>query len=210
MYLVSPSTPMLRDLIKAGRFGAITTPATAYRIDDMPVWAADNACGPSPDFTRFGVNYPGDAKWLRWLERQTPHADRCLFAVIPDVVCNAGATLDRFERLAPAVAEMGYPVALAAQNGLEYLEVPWDDLNVLFLGGDTAWKMGTAAGTLTREAIDRGKRVHAGRVNGGRRFAHFRGLGCATADGKCVNVAPDTNVGRPDLWEARVDQGVMF
>jgi hypothetical protein len=210
LYLVSPSTPMLRHMIKAGTFGAITTPATRYRVDGLPIWAADNACGPSPDFTQFGAHYPGDEKWMRWLEAMSGHRTRCLFAVIPDVVCDAGATLDRFGRLAPIARAMGYPVALAAQNGQEYLPVPWDDLDVLFLGGDTSWKLGLAAAQLTREAIERGKQVHMGRVNGGPRFAYAAGIGCSTADGKCVNVAPDKNATRPARWKARPVQGVLI
>ena len=207
LYLVSPSTPMLRDMIRAGVFGAITTPATSYRIDGLPVWAADNACGPSEQGN--GVNYPGDSKWAAWLDRMSPHASRCLFAVIPDVVGDAAATLERFGRLSGVAEALGYPVALAAQNGLEHMTVPWDQFGVLFLGGDTQWKLGLAAAALAREAIARGKRVHAGRVNGGGRFAYMCALGCSTADGKCINVAPDTNVARHARWQAAPVQGVL-
>lgn len=208
LYLVSPSTPYLRQYIKAGVFGAITTPATSYRVDGLPIWAADNACGPSEQGN--GVNYPGDAKWAEWLDRMSPHAPRCLFAVIPDVVGQAGPTLDRFDRLSGVARDLGYPVALAAQNGLEHLTVPWDDLDCLFIGGDTAWKLGMAAARLAREARDRGKHVHMGRVNGGGRFAYAASIGCQTADGLCINKAPDKNVSRHDQWQARPVQGVLY
>lgn len=203
LFLVGPTTPMLRDRIRAGEFGAIITAATGNRIDDMPVWAADNGC--------FGKTYPGDAAWLRWLERNAEHASRCLFAVVPDVPYDARATLRQYGRYVDTVRNLGYRPALAAQNGLEYLPVPWDDLDVLFLGGDTPWKLGLAAAQLTRDALERGKPVHAGRVNGGKRWAYFRALGCASADGGCVNRAPDKNVGRPAKWAARhpLIQGVL-
>lgn len=210
LYLVSPSTQMLRDKIKAGRFGAITTPATRYRVAGLPAWAADNACGPNPYFTAFAVSYPGDDKWLTWLERLTTWRARCLFAVIPDTVCNADATLSQFDRLSGPVADMGYPVALAAQNGMTVDDVPWDRISCLFLGGDDAWKMGPPAVTLIRAALARGKKVHAGRVNGGDRFAYFRALGVHTADGGCINKAPDENVGRIDHWESILPQEVLF
>jgi hypothetical protein len=208
LYLVSPSTQMLRARIKAGQFGAITTPATGYRVNGLPLWAADNACGPGPNGNAAG--YPGDAEFVAWLGRLAPHAARCLFAVAPDVVCDAGATLALFDRFGPVIRAMGFPAALAAQNGLEDMTVPWDALDVLFLGGDTAWKLGLAAAQLTREAIARGKRVHMGRVNGGGRYAYAAGIGCSTADGGCINRAPDKNVARHDQWARMPVQGVLI
>lgn len=195
---------MLRERIKAGEFGAITTPASNYDITDMPVWAADNGC--------FGKGYPGDAKYLAWLARPSLQAARarCLFATAPDVVCDAAATLDRFGQFAPTMRGMGYRVALVAQNGLEHLPVPWGQFQVLFIGGDDRWKLGPAAAQLAGQAIERGIRVHMGRVNGGGRWAYARAIGCSTADGKCVNIAPDKNVGRPAQWQKRPVQGVIF
>jgi hypothetical protein len=208
IYLLSPSTQMLRDRIKAGEFGAIITPATGYRPDGLPVWAADNACGPGPNGN--ACSYRGDEWWAAWLARLAPHAGRCLFAAIPDVVGDAQATLDRFGQLAHVARGLGYPVALVGQNGLENLPVPWRDFEVLFIGGDDAWKLGIEAAGLIREAVRRGKRVHMGRVNGGPRWEYADALGCDTADGKCVNVAPDKNVGRPARWAARPVRGVLL
>jgi len=208
LYLVSPSNPRLRDMIKNGTFGAITTPATSYRLDGLPTWAADNACGPSEHGN--GINYPGDHKWAHWLERMSPHASRCLFAVIPDVVGNADSTLHRFDQLSHIARDLGYPIALAAQNGIEYMPIPWDDFDVLFLGGDDQFKLGLPAADITRQAIARGKRVHAGRVNGGARFAYMRALGCHTADGKCINIAPDKNIPRHTRWQAHPVQEILL
>jgi hypothetical protein len=208
LYLVSPSNDMLRQMIRAGTFGAIITPATGYRVDGLPVWAADNACGPGPNGNAAG--YPGDTKWQAWLQRMAPHADRCLFAAVPDVVGDAAATLDRFAQFAPAVKALGYPVALVAQDGLENLTIPWSEFQVLFIGGTTAWKMGFAVPPLIDQALARGLKVHVGRVNGGPRFAYFKALGAHTADGKCLNIAPDTNIGRHAKWQALPVQGVLL
>lgn len=208
LYLVGPSTAMLRDLIRAGDLGAIITPAHRLSVGGLPVWAADNACGPGRD-GRPAASYPGDEKWAAWLERRAPDRARCLFAVVPDVVGDAAATLDRFGELAPVVRELGYPVALAAQNGLEHMSVPWARLDCLFLGGDTGWKMGLGAAELAREALARGKHLHAGRVNGGARWAYMDALGCHTADGGCINRAPDKNIGRLAKWQARTVQEVL-
>src|ERR1035441_4283607 len=95
--------------MREGLIGAISTPAQGNLIDGIPMWAADNGC--------FGKGYPGDDAFLGWLGAMLPHAGRCWFAVAPDVVGDAKATLARSEPFLPAIRDIGYPVALAAQNG---------------------------------------------------------------------------------------------
>jgi hypothetical protein len=140
-------------------------------------WAADNGC--------FGSGYPGDAGWLRWLERLAEHAGRCLFATAPDVVGHAAATLARSAPHLPTIRGLGYPAALVAQDGLEELGVPWATFDVLFIGGSTAWKLGPGAAGLVGEARQRGKPVHMGRVNTRQRwrYADYLGLWANTRAG---------------------------
>ena len=67
--------------------------------------------------------------------RLQPFAKLCEFAVAPDVVGDAKATLARSKPFLPVVRAMGFPAALAAQNGLTPAMVTWDEIDVLFLGG---------------------------------------------------------------------------
>ncbi len=55
-----------------------------------------------------------------------------------------------------------------------------DKLNALFLGGTDAFKLGEAAHALVVQALELGKHVHMGRVNGGRRL-QLRGIVGASA-----------------------------
>lgn len=71
----------------------------------------------------------------------------------------------------------GLPVAFAAQNGLEDMDVPWCSFDVLFLGGDDAWKLGPAARELVAEAKQRHKKVHMGRVNSLKRLWYAEKIG---------------------------------
>ena len=64
------------------------------------------------------------ARFFPFLERLRPYRDQCLFVVIPDVVYDARATLERFRTWAPVVQSMGFPVAFAAQDGQEELHWP--------------------------------------------------------------------------------------
>jgi hypothetical protein len=150
-------------------------------------WAADNDC--------FGGFHEG--RYLEMLEAIT-YRPGCLFVVAPDVVADAGATLDLFDQWEPTLRTVWatvnendvepeqlahQPIAFVAQDGLEQLAVPWDDLQALFIGGSTEWKLGPHAAALIREAKTRHKWVHVGRVNTLRRIEWFKALGVDSIDG---------------------------
>ncbi|WP_412538730.1 hypothetical protein R8Z50_23100 [Longispora sp. K20-0274] len=172
----------------AGRLGMICTPAGGGSPRPGVAWCADNAV--------FVDGYPGDAKYLAWLRRLGQRSDRQLpaFATAPDVVCQAAATLARSEPMLDPIRAAGYPVALVAQDGLEDLDIPWDAIDALFLGGSTEWKLGPAATHLAAEARGRGLWVHMGRVNSHRRLAHAASIGCHSADGTYLRFGPDRNL----------------
>jgi hypothetical protein len=203
VYFATPSTPAVRAAMREGLIGAISTPAQGNLIDGIPMWAADNGC--------FGKGYPGDIEYLAWLASMQPAAPRCWFAVAPDVVGDAAGTLKRSAPFLPVIRALGYPVALAGQNGLEDLTVPWDGFDVLFLGGDTAWKLGPPARKLSAEARGRGKGVHMGRVNSQRRLEYAAHIGCTSADGTYLAFGPDVNLANLRSWLRKInDQGVLF
>lgn len=193
LYFANPTGADVQALMAAGELGCIVTPAQGNRIPTGAPWCADNGC--------FGKGYPGDAKWLRWLERrvQTPG---CLFAVAPDVVGDAAATLARSAPFLPRIRELGVPAALVAQDGLEHLTIPWADFDVLFIGGSTEWKLGAAARRIVAEAKARGKWVHMGRVNTGKRYRYAAAIGCDSVDGTTLAQYPGTLVDVLD-WTAR-------
>lgn len=178
--------------MQAQTIGYIDTPAQGNKRPDGVTWCADNGC--------FGKGYPGDEKWLAWLEKNAYAAADCLFATAPDVVGDAVATLERSAPFLPKIRELGYPAALVAQDGLEDLEIPWDEFDVLFIGGSTEWKLGAAAREIVREAKAQGKRVHMGRVNSMRRYRYAEAIGCDTVDGTFLVFGPDKNLDRLCAW----------
>lgn len=135
-------------------------------------WAADNGCFQ-------GLN----AKRYRRMLRTIRGLPGCLFVAVPDVVADASRTLELWEEWADEVSNAGQPLALVAQDGLTVGGAPWDEFAALFIGGSTEWKVGPDAERLVREAKRLGKHVHMGRVNGKRRFAYARSIGCDSVDG---------------------------
>ncbi|QFY09575.1 hypothetical protein GBF35_25600 [Nonomuraea phyllanthi] len=123
----------------------------------------------------FSGKYPDDRKYLRWLERFVPHADRCLFVTAPDVVGNAFATVARSRHMLKEIRAMGLPAALVAQDYMEFCPLwDWEDFDCLFIGGSTAWKLSPAAENLGRVANSIGLWTHVGRVNSLLRYRTLR------------------------------------
>jgi len=202
LFFANPCGPAVRDAMRDGRLGYIDTPAQGNRRPEGVEWCADNGC--------FGKGYPGDEKWLAWLEKNAHAAADCLFATAPDVVGDAAATLARSAPFLPLIRAMGYPAALVAQDGLEDLDIPWDEFDVLFIGGSTEWKLGPATRDLIKQAKDRGKWVHMGRVNSQRRYRYAHEMGCDSVDGTYLTFGPDINLPKLLTWSRIEDQQPLF
>lgn len=113
--------------MSAGLLDFIDTPAQGnVPIPGVPR-ALDNGC--------FGKGYPGDPAWFAWLLRQVAAGGEFAFAVAPDVVGQAGPSLERSLPWLPQIRDLGLPAALVAQNGLTEQGTPWAEFDVLFIGG---------------------------------------------------------------------------
>lgn len=191
MYYANPcSEPLVEEAMRQGRIGFIATPKQGNQLIPGVATMFDNGC--------FTNGYPGDAAWLEWLANYGIE-EWYRFAVAPDVVGDAEATLERALPLLRKIRGLGLRAAFVAQNGIENTVIPWDEFDVLFLGGSleclscqvvwpsdkkpgrnqacwlcgwrmTEWKEGVLAAQLTGQAKRRGKKVHMGRVNSERRF----------------------------------------
>lgn len=193
-YLSGTKNPAMRSDLEQGRLGLLNTPKSAYRLEGVKVWAMDNGA--------FTGKYPGDDEYMALLDRLTDHQSRCLFVAAPDVVGDSEATLRMFPEMAGRIRAAGWPVALVAQDGMAAAQLPWADFDWLFIGGGTEWKLGPDAERLIQAAKARGKRVHVGRVNSGRRFRKFARLGCDSADGTYIAFGPSVNLPRVHRWIA--------
>lgn len=192
-YLATPSTPRIREAMRAGLLDTMTGPYQGNRLPEGVPWGGDNAM--------FGENGPradwiGRDKWIRWLARQAARYNPalCRFAVAPDVPFSAAGTLKASLPEFARIRELGLPAAFAAQDGCDGLGIPWDEFDVLFLAGSTAWKVGEVARRLTAEAHERGKWVHMGRVNTKERLTRARTFGCDSVDGTYLKWGPDVNL----------------
>lgn len=207
MYLSGVVGPKVRPYVVAQQIGVMNSQAIGYVVDG--VYACDNG--------RFGNGWKGADHWWTWLQRATRRDDpgRCLFAVAPDIPYDSRGTLRESTPWLSRIRGIGVPAAFACQNGSEHPGmIPWDDLDVVFLAGDTKWKLGPEAADISLEAAERGKTVHMARVNSHRRLDHAHNIGARTCDGTFLAFAPDVNIPRMLGWLDRLNRrqplGVQF
>lgn len=196
------SSPKVHEAMRAGLIDFIDTPAQGNLRPPGIAWCADNGC--------FSDGYPGDVAWFAWLTANATDAGTCVFAVAPDVVADAAATLARSLPWLPKIRALGYPAAFVAQNGLTSETCPWGEFDVLFIGGDDAFKLGRDARQLIREAKARGKWVHMGRVNSEKRMRYAQAVGCDSVDGTYLTFGPDVNLPKVLGWLRGTDAAPLF
>lgn len=152
--------------------GQLLTPLTGYKLRNPKArWAGDNG-----GFRK--VDGPG---LLRLLDRNAEHRETCVFVAVPDVIGSARRTLEVFEFWKARLA--GWPLALVCQDGQEDLSIPWDEIDAVFIGGSTKWKLSEHPAHIIRAANALDKWAHVGRVNDPARWAHFEEAGANSGDG---------------------------
>jgi hypothetical protein len=217
-YLTGSTSSGVEAIAFARGIGLMIQPRSAChtKVSLYPMWAADNGA-----FTRAAGGF--SARAFRAMLHQPhlrEHAQSCLFVVAPDklavlaggvVIGDAAGTLAQFPAWAAEIRAVGFPVALVAQNGLEDLldAVPWELVDVLFIGGDDEWKLSDAARVCATEARAHGKGVHMGRVNSYGRLAVAASMLADSADGTFLRFAPTENIGRMLEWFDKLDAGVQ-
>ena len=159
--------PRYRDYL-----GFLNTPKAALSFDTLaryglPV-AVDNSA-----FTEFNPR-----KYRSLLTRIEMDIE---WITVPDIVADAGGTLQLFESWYPVLEK--FPVAFVGQDGCEDLPVHWDAIACFFVGGSTEWKLSGAARDMIAEAQKHGKLTHMGRVNSDKRMRYAFGLGVDSVDG---------------------------
>lgn len=178
--------------LPSSHIGYMLQPGMGNRpaVSSVP-FALDNGCftaGESFSFARF---YAYAASWRGELP---------LFVVAPDVVGDASRTYARWSQYYSELRSLGFPLAYVLQNGQECFSPPWDDLDAVFIGGDTGWKQSIFAAVLVAEARMRGKWVHMGRVNSRRRYRLAAQMGCHSCDGTLLAFGPQKNLPRVVSW----------
>lgn len=193
IYLVGNRVAGTESLLDEKRIGLMNTPKNGYRIEPGWIWAADNGC--------FGKGYPGDEAWVAWLKGfSVDQRKGCIFVTAPDVVGDSKKSLSRSLPFLSVIRDLGYPVALVTQDGMKPDDVPWTQIDWLFIGGTDRHKLGDEAKQLIAAAKYHDKKIHVGRVNSQKRFLAFAALGADTVDGTFLGFGPKVNLPKLLSW----------
>ena len=152
----------------------LRTPLTSYALAGVP-YGLDNGCfsGRLPD------------RWAGLLveaKRNPP-----IWASAPDVVGSARRTLELWPRFARQM--IGIPRALVLQDGIGDFDIPWAELECVFIGGSDAFKVSSEARQAAITARMLGKWVHVGRVNTASRMRYWLDL-ADSVDGSGISRDP--------------------
>jgi hypothetical protein len=83
----------------------------------------------------------------------------------------------------PKIRAQGCPAAICAQEGMTLDNIPWDEFDCLFIGGNNEFKEGELVRAACKEAKRRGKWTHMGRVNTERRMILAQCFNVDSVDG---------------------------
>lgn len=161
--------------LKGHVLGQLITPLTGFSDYGFPQYAIDNGAYSKWDERRF----------LGILDRQKPERSRCLFVSVPDVVGSARRTREVFDHWRDRLA--GWPLAYVAQDGSGDIDVPWEWIRAVFIGGTDKFKTSPEAVAVIKAAQLLGKWVHVGRVNTSGRFDDCLKLGVDSVDGSGIS-----------------------
>jgi hypothetical protein len=184
MILVSKA-PVSLERHRAPNLGCLTTPRNGHAPESLRgwTWAMDNDA-----FSGFD-----EPAYRRMLDRYHD-IPGCLWVTLPDVVGDPDATLNLANEWMREVAGMGYPIALVAQDGMTADDIPWFDIDCLFIGGTDGPHGKRSMGPLMAEANRQGKWVHVGRINTRPGLRWAKSHGADSVDGSSFARWTDTHL----------------
>lgn len=201
LFLSGVLIPALRTAMRPD-IGFMSTRACGSKPPSGMLVAYDNGC--------FAGTW-NDKTWAAWVRVQP----RGMFAVVPDVLRDARGTRQRFDQYASVIAGI-HPIAYVAQDGIGAYPPPWDDFDVLFVGGSDEFKLSEEAWELCADAKQRGKWVHVGRVNSFRRARACHVSSVDSIDGTFLRLGQSriypTNPNWPKLcrWLDALNKQMVF
>jgi len=183
-----------KELISKPEFGFMYTPRMGNRFIPGCRWMADTGLYTSGYFSL--------KKYLSWLDGRD--RARCYGCTAPDRLADPQETLRLSLPVLPQIRKLGYLAAFVLQDKATPDQIPWDEFDVLFIGGTTRWKLSLKVQQICREAIQKQKRIHMGRVNSCCRFLYAFRLGCTSVDGTHIRFKPKEHIRQIEQWNHRL------
>lgn len=158
-----------------GSVGVLISPSYFNRvpIDKWMPFALDNDA-----FTAWRDNKAWSLEaWREMIKQVRMRKLSPMWAAVPDVVGNRGATINKWHLYAPEIIEIGWRPAFCVQDGMTLKDVP-SEAATIFVGGTDKWKFPNL-----KMWTENFRHVHCARVNSPEMFESCERLGCESVDG---------------------------
>jgi hypothetical protein len=188
MILLVSGATKTAEKYKCDYLGQLLTPRTGNSIkrivNNEMIWACDNAC-----FSNFD-----SAAYVKMISKAQGQP-RLKFVTIPDSVGDAAETNKLFKIWFPIFERyFNVPLAYVLQNGILINDIPWDNIEALFIGGTTEFKLGPEVAKIVEVAKSKDKWIHMGRVNTIKRIDYAESIGCDSIDGSSFSMYAETYI----------------
>lgn len=117
-----------------------------------------------------------ETAWITMLDNVKMSGLIPKWILVPDVVANRAATMEKWEKYSPIAERYKWPLAIAVQDGMTSADLP--ENCVVFVGGTTSWKWQSLP-----HWVATGRRIHVGRVNEVDKLLICERLGVESVDG---------------------------
>lgn len=133
-----------------------------------------------------------EKKYRNMLSRLEFFKQKILFVTAPDVVGNHIDTLKLFNSWYKELQHL--PIAFVLQDGVSIQEIPFNNIDALFVGGSTEFKLSAYVQDIMLLGKSKNKYIHVGRVNSIKREALFLPYGMDSFDGTTVLFSPEIKI----------------
>ena len=188
--LVCGATKTVNEIIPHEYLGKYVTPRANNNIKSLEllktqgcIWGADNDC-------YSGFN---EIKYTKMIER-LPRIETLKYVTLPDVVGNHDKTTNLFDIWYEKLKNEQLPLAFVLQDGCSTMDIPFDKIKAIFIGGTTEYKLSKEVRDIVSVAKDKNKWVHMGRVNSMKRIKYASSIGVNSFDGTSFSMFANTYI----------------
>jgi hypothetical protein len=136
-------------------------------------------------------------KWKRLLSWAEPHREHVRWSIVPDIPGDSQRTLKRYGEFVKLIHQLGYPIAIAVQDGMTVADVrrlrPQPD--VIAVGGTDEFKWSSVADWTSNFS-----RVHVLRCNSPEKLDLLESLGVESCDGTGWNRGDKIQTAGLERW----------
>jgi len=211
MLLLINNLPDLISNHSPTQVGLLVTPTGKKNIGQQlgphPYWiGVDNGCYNADSVDSFNQI---EQKFIDLTYRLDP--GRLAFVASPDIIADPDQTLELFYGWRPHFLHLRLRTALVLQDGMTTQDIPWPELEAVFVGGTDQYKFSPDVYRICLQAKQHRKWIHFGRINSKRKLSLAHDYHAHSVDGLHWSFYTHKNLAQGIEWVQSIkSQGRLF